>query len=186
MFGPAQGPGEEYPQVNSTKRFPPGKRVGPLPEGPDTMNPSGRCRRCNIYVWAVPDVLGRSTFRSRCPRCNLPVYGWEGPAPWHRPLPPVPRFDLPHPPSPPVPGRFPSVYRCWSFTGELLYVGRSIRWPCRLGEHQDTKPWWTDVASVTVIHYDADADCDAAERRAIATENPVHNVALRLVQGGAA
>jgi hypothetical protein len=57
----------------------------------------------------------------------------------------------------------------------LLYVGVSVSWPMRLYQH-DTKPWFRDVARVTLEHFDDHRVALAAEGRAQADENPVYNI----------
>lgn len=60
--------------------------------------------------------------------------------------------------------------------GTLLYVGCTGHLPRRLEQHRGDKPWWVDVATVTVEHY-ATAELGlAAEAAAIADESPRYNV----------
>jgi predicted GIY-YIG superfamily endonuclease len=68
------------------------------------------------------------------------------------------------------------LYRFFDHEGVLLYVGITVNLPTRLASHADEKPWWTNVARMTVeYHPSRDLVLDA-ERLAIATERPLHNV----------
>ena len=69
-----------------------------------------------------------------------------------------------------------TLYRFHDASGGLLYVGitgRSVRRWC---EHAATKPWWNDVAKVTVEHFTDRPAAINAEARAIKQERPAHNV----------
>lgn len=69
-----------------------------------------------------------------------------------------------------------SIYRMFNAGGALLYVGQTGNLPTRLDTHRSKKPWWTEVASITVEHFvSRDAALDA-ERRAILRESPEYNV----------
>jgi hypothetical protein len=69
------------------------------------------------------------------------------------------------------------VYRAFAENDQLLYVGLSMNAAARLAQHQRDKPWWTDVDRVEFEHFEDRATAAEAEARAIAGENPVHNVA---------
>jgi hypothetical protein len=72
--------------------------------------------------------------------------------------------DLPH-----------CLYRMFDDTGQLLYVGITGTLSQRFTNHHE-KPWWPNVADVTVeMHPNRDAVL-AAEKTAIQTEKPLHNV----------
>lgn len=76
-----------------------------------------------------------------------------------------------------------TLYRFFDGGGRLLYVGRTIAPARRWREHERGKPWFEDVASLTrEVHATAEA-VDAAERAAIASENPLHNIALVQTSG---
>lgn len=69
-----------------------------------------------------------------------------------------------------------ALYRFYDQTGALLYVGITsdpgARWP----KHRRDKPWWHDVATITVeVHPDRDTVL-AAERTAIVNECPRYNI----------
>lgn len=69
-----------------------------------------------------------------------------------------------------------SLYRFYSDTGQLLYVGRTINPGQRFTDHARTKTWWPEVRGITVQDY-PDADTlAAAERRAIDVEQPAYNL----------
>lgn len=69
-----------------------------------------------------------------------------------------------------------ALYRFYSATGELLYVGITLNPSARWKRHRRDKPWWSEVARITLeTHPDRPAVL-AAERAAIETEHPQHNV----------
>lgn len=70
-----------------------------------------------------------------------------------------------------------ALYRHFDAFGRLLYVGISGSHLRRLAQHADGASWATDIASVTVDHYPTRAVAVAAERQAIRTERPAHNIA---------
>ena len=67
------------------------------------------------------------------------------------------------------------LYRYTSNDGRLLYIGVSIHAGLRASQHRD-RPWWPDVATITVEHFTERSQALAAERDAIIAERPVHNV----------
>lgn len=69
-----------------------------------------------------------------------------------------------------------TLYRFWSATDELLYVGRTCNFGPRWAKHQSLKGWWVDIARISIEHYPDDQSLDAAEAAAILTENPRYNV----------
>lgn len=68
------------------------------------------------------------------------------------------------------------LYRFFSKTGQLLYVGITMNPPERFKAHRQEKAWWGQVAGITCESYDNRSDLMAAERRAIQVERPKHNV----------
>lgn len=69
-----------------------------------------------------------------------------------------------------------TLYRFWNSDGDLLYVGRTVNFAQRWSKHQGATSWWLEIAQITIEHF-ADADfLDAAEFKAIQTENPRHNI----------
>lgn len=70
----------------------------------------------------------------------------------------------------------PCVYRCYSATGELLYVGCTIKATQRIERHRYDSKWFLEVASITIEHFDLWNDAYAAETLAIIEESPKYNV----------
>lgn len=72
-------------------------------------------------------------------------------------------------------GKPTSLYRFFDESERLLYVGVTSvpRWD---GGHRRDKPWWTQVHKATVEHFDERTVALTAERYAIKTEGPEHNV----------
>jgi excinuclease UvrABC nuclease subunit len=77
------------------------------------------------------------------------------------------------------PVKKPAVYRMFDADGALLYVGRSIDALQRLSSHRKVKAWWTDVATVTVTHYDDELEACRDELAAISSEQPKYNAQCR-------
>lgn len=71
------------------------------------------------------------------------------------------------------------LYRLFSQDGRLLYVGITHDLEQRLGQHYTTRPWEQvrDVYRLTVQEYPTRSDVLEAEHQAIATENPLWNIA---------
>lgn len=69
-----------------------------------------------------------------------------------------------------------ALYRFFDRDGYLLYIGLTknpgTRWPA----HSKDKPWWTEVATITIEHYPTRAEVEAAEIAAIRAERPLYNV----------
>lgn len=59
----------------------------------------------------------------------------------------------------------------------MLYVGRSRRFGDRMDAHQANAAWWNDVVIITLEDFGSDDELAAAEAFAIASEDPIHNVA---------
>lgn len=68
------------------------------------------------------------------------------------------------------------LYRFYSATGQLLYVGITANPPTRFKAHRRTKDWWSEVVGITLENYITREDLANAERRAIQVERPLHNV----------
>lgn len=69
-----------------------------------------------------------------------------------------------------------ALYRFYNAADELLYIGITNRIPRRLGQHSDTKPWYTEVATITVEHHPTRMVALNVEKRAIKAEHPRYNV----------
>lgn len=74
----------------------------------------------------------------------------------------------PAPTPPKLNGRW--IYRLWSASGELLYVGTTD--PGRAREHGKTEPWWGEVHRATFEPVDTRAEQKCREMRAIREEHP--------------
>lgn len=68
------------------------------------------------------------------------------------------------------------LYRFYSSTGQLLYVGITHNPSGRFQKHQQLKDWWHEVAGIALETYLTREDALAAERRAIEVENPQYNI----------
>lgn len=70
------------------------------------------------------------------------------------------------------------LYRFYDRDDELLYVGISLSAVARASQHKATQPWWHEVARMDVEHLLTDdrVVAELAERRAIETEHPRHNI----------
>lgn len=69
----------------------------------------------------------------------------------------------------------PSVYRCFSAAGELLYIGSTIKPRQRMKAHSLNAPWWPEVADITYERFPTAADAFVGERLAILAESPSRN-----------
>lgn len=69
-----------------------------------------------------------------------------------------------------------ALYRFYDDRATLLYVGITNNLPARLGEHARDKAWFYDVCRVDVTRYATRQEAADAERQAITTEGPRHNV----------
>ncbi len=74
---------------------------------------------------------------------------------------------------PGVPG---VVYRMFNAAGDLLYIGCTTRFIRRMTDHEHNRPWWSEVASITVEHFESGYQAAKAEAVAIRSEAPRHNV----------
>lgn len=78
----------------------------------------------------------------------------------------------------PAPTGLVDLYRFFDSEGNLLYVGISLHAALRVMEHRIEKPWWPEVATITVEHLTGSRTTAArAERRAIKREHPRYNEA---------
>jgi predicted GIY-YIG superfamily endonuclease len=69
-----------------------------------------------------------------------------------------------------------ALYRFFDAGGQLLYVGISLDPGARWKQHRSDKPWWGEVATVTVEPHETRAAVVQAERAAIIAEKPKYNV----------
>lgn len=70
-----------------------------------------------------------------------------------------------------------TLYRFFDQDGALLYIGISADVRRRISQHRKDKPWWKESARIEMEHYPNAEEARAAEKIAIKTENPRHNVA---------
>ncbi|EYR81923.1 hypothetical protein SHLA_4c002150 [Shinella sp. DD12] len=68
-----------------------------------------------------------------------------------------------------------ALYRHFDSSGALLYVGISARPLTRLAEHEDSH-WINDVTRVEMERFSSREVAAEAERTAIKSENPIHNI----------
>ncbi|MBS7790250.1 hypothetical protein KTR66_09600 [Roseococcus sp. SDR] len=68
------------------------------------------------------------------------------------------------------------LYRHYDANGRLLYVGVSLSAVVRLAQHRDLSQWATQIARVDVQKFDTRDQALAAERAAIKSEKPLHNI----------
>lgn len=74
---------------------------------------------------------------------------------------------------PPVPT---TLYRFFAEDGDLLYVGVTNNAGNRFDQHRISKPWWDQVATITVTHYEDRETALYWERSAIRHEMPAYNI----------
>lgn len=67
------------------------------------------------------------------------------------------------------------VYRLYDTDGELLYVGLSLCPHYRIPTHRG-RTWGKRIASHTLEWFDDREAAKTAERHAITTEQPLHNI----------
>jgi len=68
------------------------------------------------------------------------------------------------------------LYRLHDEEGNLLYVGIAFFFGQRMRQHERRAPWWRSVSCVELRRYDTRSEAEDAERTAIRTERPEHNV----------
>lgn len=69
-----------------------------------------------------------------------------------------------------------TLYRLHDDDGALLYVGIAGNPGRRFEQHRKEKPWWGDVASITLEHFKSREAASVAELEAIRSECPQHNI----------
>lgn len=69
-----------------------------------------------------------------------------------------------------------ALYRFYSATDDLLYVGVTLDPGSRWNSHRKEKPWWHEVSRVTVEAHPSRQAVLEAERQAILAEKPRYNV----------
>ena len=74
-----------------------------------------------------------------------------------------------------------TLYRFYAADDTLLYVGLTVNPGKRMEKHAYGKPWWAEVARIAMEQHGSIEALREAERDAIKTEKPRHNV--RMNQG---
>jgi predicted GIY-YIG superfamily endonuclease len=70
------------------------------------------------------------------------------------------------------------LYRFYGTDDSLLYIGLTRNPAKRLEQHAGGKSWWTDVARIEFEHFSSLTELREAEREAIQTEKPAHNIRM--------
>jgi hypothetical protein len=83
---------------------------------------------------------------------------------------------LPSPLPPEMSGEVTELYRCFDAEGRLLYIGISWSSLARFLSHKDQSHWCRATARVAIEQLPTRAAAEDAERHAIATEKPLHNI----------
>jgi len=91
---------------------------------------------------------------------------------WRTPVP----AELSFPIVAAVPDRPQWLYRLFDSEGRLLYVGVTDDVWRRVNEHERSQEWGDDIVQMRRHRYPGRAAALAAEKRAIQTEKPVHNI----------
>jgi len=68
------------------------------------------------------------------------------------------------------------LYRYFDADGKLLYVGISLSALNRAIQHKSSAGWWSQQRTMTRETHPTRSAAEEAERRAIATEKPIHNI----------
>lgn len=79
-----------------------------------------------------------------------------------------------------------TLYRFYNRAGDLLYVGITNNPARRFAKHSDEKSWWRHVARIALEQHPSREALRAAERMAIETERPIHNVRMNGLGSGRA
>jgi len=69
-----------------------------------------------------------------------------------------------------------ALYRFYDASDVLLYVGITVDPAARFKKHRGDKPWWDDVDHIGIEKFTTRKEAEAAEKKAIQTEQPLHNV----------
>lgn len=74
------------------------------------------------------------------------------------------------------------LYRFYAADDSLLYVGLTRNPGRRIDKHAGEKSWWSDVARIEIAHFDSLPELREAERMAIQSEKPRHNIRMNGVK----
>lgn len=67
------------------------------------------------------------------------------------------------------------VYRMYSASGVLLYIGATVSAPTRVQQHIGVQPWASEVDTIRVQHFPSREEAFFAEADAIRAERPQYN-----------
>lgn len=76
------------------------------------------------------------------------------------------------------------IYRCFDGDGNLLYIGRTKALKTRISSHVVWSEWWTEVRQIARTPGLTKEEAILAERLAIRSEHPKHNVQHNVSVGG--
>lgn len=68
------------------------------------------------------------------------------------------------------------LYRHFSKTGDLLYIGITSRLNIRLREHEKGSPWWGEISRIEIETFSDRESLIDAEKMAILKEKPLYNI----------
>ena len=71
------------------------------------------------------------------------------------------------------------LYRHFDKENKLLYIGISLSTFARLSQHKDHSEWFKQINRVSIEHFENREEAMAAERKAIKSENPMFNIAMK-------
>lgn len=71
------------------------------------------------------------------------------------------------------------LYRHFDGSGVLLYVGITSRIGERIRDHKRHSCWWLEITRIEIERFASRAELIEAEKAAIRSENPLHNVRNR-------
>lgn len=80
----------------------------------------------------------------------------------------------------PLPPGATQLYRHFDAGGQLLYIGISLGALDRLRQHAQKSPWIASIVRVEIVTFPTRAEAESAERDAIKTERPLHNIVHRV------
>jgi len=69
-----------------------------------------------------------------------------------------------------------ALYRWWDASGNLLYVGKSIRLLSRIEQHRRNSKFFDEAASMTIERFPDELTLGLAEVDAIRSEKPLYNI----------
>lgn len=73
------------------------------------------------------------------------------------------------------------LYRHFNASGDLLYVGVSLSTVARLKQHRTNSNWFELIDRITIERFKSRDQALEAERKAIETETPLHNIMFNKV-----